>query len=573
MAAQPEGSRVVVSPNALGALLLSRGLITEEQLTAALREQHRSGARLGTILVELGFASPALIAQALATQHGATLKTEYGFATGFGSIVPPDSRIESPLLSPQPPPTMLGGIDPPPVSPAFDRSEPSVETDVASSSPPLFEANSPHQGERSELEPQLVEEAQHIAGLGLKLELAEVRAVSVGSDAATFETENVTPRESLSQRQAAYAERERDVEQVGAQLVPLQARLAAAEQERVQLVESAAVRRVELERELTQAAEQVALLRNEMAKRDTALAELNTSTAERDAKHDELVRSLAAEVDRGKLLSAKLVEAVEQLGSLRQELAERNIAPAEKRVAKPVSHRSRVPLERALTAEMDRTRSLKSELVATEQRRLHLAASLETNRAELKHQLAQVEALTLELSIQIVISERFIASGSANQEARQMLERRVCVARAQRRAAEESQETLRERLAQTSGMSDALDAVSAETDALRRSILASEQSALDLEQQLSAVIRVPEQRDAGGTAAHIGLEAEPWSGAHAHLIFFQSADGYQIVQREGSPPAKGSTVETPAGQRQIVVRITGSLYPGTTLPCAYLIPN
>jgi prefoldin subunit 5 len=71
----------------LGALLASRGHITEEQLELALTEQKATGRPLGEIIVARGFAPPPTVAQALATQHGGLLKTEYGFATGWGGGV------------------------------------------------------------------------------------------------------------------------------------------------------------------------------------------------------------------------------------------------------------------------------------------------------------------------------------------------------------------------------------------------------------------------------------------------------------------------------------------------------
>jgi hypothetical protein len=67
----------------LGELLLSRGLITAEQLEEALADQRDSGRPLGEIFVRLGFATGPMIGQALATQQGRMLKSEYGFATGF----------------------------------------------------------------------------------------------------------------------------------------------------------------------------------------------------------------------------------------------------------------------------------------------------------------------------------------------------------------------------------------------------------------------------------------------------------------------------------------------------------
>jgi type IV pilus assembly protein PilB len=54
----------------LGALLLERGLITPEQLDAALAEQRRTGERLGRILVERGYLSKQALGEALAAQKG-----------------------------------------------------------------------------------------------------------------------------------------------------------------------------------------------------------------------------------------------------------------------------------------------------------------------------------------------------------------------------------------------------------------------------------------------------------------------------------------------------------------------
>ena len=77
----------------LGEILIEHGLIDAEQLAIALADQQVSGDLLGAILIERGFAAPTTVAAALATQYGGLLKTEYGFATGFGPV--PD-RAEQP---------------------------------------------------------------------------------------------------------------------------------------------------------------------------------------------------------------------------------------------------------------------------------------------------------------------------------------------------------------------------------------------------------------------------------------------------------------------------------------------
>jgi hypothetical protein len=87
----------------LGRLLVARGLLTEEQLIEGLLEQDRTGDRLGKVLIRLGFVDAPSVAMALASQHGGPLKTEYGFATGFGSGAPTGPATEpSPSVNPDP---------------------------------------------------------------------------------------------------------------------------------------------------------------------------------------------------------------------------------------------------------------------------------------------------------------------------------------------------------------------------------------------------------------------------------------------------------------------------------------
>jgi uncharacterized small protein (DUF1192 family) len=166
----------------LGTLLVKRGLITDEQLVIALEDQRTSGEHLGTILLARGFATPASVAQALATQHGGLLKTEYGFATGFGTGI-----------------KQAGTVSEPPVS----IGKP--ETEVAAATPPA--------DLRAELERRLAQESQRV--IDLEQELAELRSepTAPGEDAAAWQAANIEAKQALAQWQAAYAE----VDQVLAQ--------------------------------------------------------------------------------------------------------------------------------------------------------------------------------------------------------------------------------------------------------------------------------------------------------------------------------------------------------------------
>ena len=57
-------------PPALGQILLERKLVTEEQLAQAMDRQQRTRRRLGRVLVEMGFATPEAVLEALSAQLG-----------------------------------------------------------------------------------------------------------------------------------------------------------------------------------------------------------------------------------------------------------------------------------------------------------------------------------------------------------------------------------------------------------------------------------------------------------------------------------------------------------------------
>ena len=76
-----EAARVPWRP--LGRLLVSKGLVSDDQLEAALLGQAESGRRLGEVLVELGFLSHRALWLALAEQNGIEPAAETGFGTGL----------------------------------------------------------------------------------------------------------------------------------------------------------------------------------------------------------------------------------------------------------------------------------------------------------------------------------------------------------------------------------------------------------------------------------------------------------------------------------------------------------
>ena len=59
---------------------------------------------------------------------------------------------------------------------------------------------------------------------------------------------------------------------------------------------------------------------------------------------------------------------------------------------------------------------------------------------------------------------------------------------------------------------------------------------------------------------------------NGHCLFVSKPTGYELVDREGEPPAVGSTVELDGEGRWIVNRVSQSPLPQDRRPCAYLLP-
>ncbi|MGH2933402.1 MAG: hypothetical protein ACRDL2_02665 [Gaiellaceae bacterium] len=102
----------------LGEVLTERRLLTEEQLEVGLAQHRWSGRPLSEVLIALGFVTETTIAQALATQHGGLIKTEYGFATGFSAQAAAEAEVEAP-----PPVSVAAQPEPEPVAVALPRLE------------------------------------------------------------------------------------------------------------------------------------------------------------------------------------------------------------------------------------------------------------------------------------------------------------------------------------------------------------------------------------------------------------------------------------------------------------------
>ncbi len=63
--------------------------------------------------------------------------------------------------------------------------------------------------------------------------------------------------------------------------------------------------------------------------------------------------------------------------------------------------------------------------------------------------------------------------------------------------------------------------------------------------------------------------ASAGAGESRHLLFVWKPTGYELVEREGEPPAPGTRIEDDRGAF-VVAKIAVSPLPGDDRPCAYL---
>ena len=311
-------------PAPLGELLRERGLLTEEQLHTGLAQHEWSGRPLGEVLIALGFVSESTIAQALATQHGGLLKTEYGFATGFEMSLATEPAAAPPISPPSaqvlPPVTSILTATPEP-EPATANVIPLYQTgdDVPLAANPALEAA---QAEVTAAHVRIVE-------LEVQFAAAQVRSAEEIARTAALETEVQCERERADAAEPRIAELEQAVakarderasaanaafEVAQAHVGAADARVAELEQELIAVRQSESALREDLER---QAAE-IDALRNELA---SATA---TEVGAADSRFAELDYELAIVRQGESALRAEYERQATELDATRNDLAARN---------------------------------------------------------------------------------------------------------------------------------------------------------------------------------------------------------------------------------------------------------
>jgi len=319
MAAAPDNGMLrPPGPPPLGAILVRRGLLTEEQLAAALAENKRTGEPTGEIIVRMGFASAATIAQALATQHGGPLKTEYGYAVGFGPTSAPAPAAGPPPVSPVPaqderpaaPAPASAVRAAPPVEPALAPAPPLPPAPEASAAPP-------------QPDPAVLQWQQYAQQLTAQRDAAVAKLEAAGEEAARLQTEKDDLERRLAGLQASAAADE--------------SHLAAATA-RVAELESVAARDAELEAELAKAQEEAARVQMEKV----ALEAAHESMASHTADLEQRVKELEAANARIAELEQQLGEATAQIEHLEAErndvLAVAKVLGEERRGRHPDEH-------------------------------------------------------------------------------------------------------------------------------------------------------------------------------------------------------------------------------------------
>jgi len=336
------------APQPLGVLLVGNGLLTQEQLTAALAEQQQTGRPLGEIVVARGWVSGPLVAQALATQRGGLTKTEYGYATGFPSgdetaapaapVAPPPVTIAAPtrpaLRLATPPPVSsdselraqatadepIAPLVPPPALQADPAPAPPVEPLLlAPASAP--EAETPQAAENPEVDAlrERIAELEKIAdAAATNTETARAQAASAQAELQAAQAETEAMRERLTALEQRSGTGEADT--LRARVAELDAAVGEAKASEAEAHEQLQAAQADAGalRERLAVVEAQAADGNEADALRAQVADLEATIAEAKGREAEAVEQLhAAAAERGELEAARV-----EADALRRKLAE-----------------------------------------------------------------------------------------------------------------------------------------------------------------------------------------------------------------------------------------------------------
>jgi len=548
MAAVPEDERLQsVSPPKLGAILVERGLLTEEQLAAALAESQMTGQPTGEVIVKMGYATPATIAQALATQHGAPLKTEYGYAVGFGGSSP-NTAVGPPPVSPVPAQDAPSAAAAP-VSAV--RAAPSVEAVQAPAPTPAAAEPGP---DYETLARRWHEHAQQVT--------AQRDAALRQVQALTAQLEGAAPG-AAAESEAVARERDEAI-----------ARTTQLERELEEL-KTATTRAAELEATAT-------VLEVERSRLEAAVAQSESVNSELQRKLDDLgveMSNRESELATALARVAELEATTLSGGHERDQLEAAKAHVAELEATATVAEVERSKLEHALVR-------AEAGHVDSQRRVAELTRELDARAGELDE--AQARITELEAAWSTDENERDSAFATARAEAAQIERARHELAsrnaELEQRIEEldSAQSTLREEAARIGTEKAALEgahkAMTARNADLEERVKELERRLDDASAQITHL--EAERHDVLEVARTLGeqrrsLPHDRHAEDSAHLLFVPGRKGYKLVEHDGPPPAPGSIVELSDDEgeavRLLVAKVAAAPFPGERVACAYLV--
>lgn len=597
MAAAPDNGMLrPPGPAPLGAILVQRGVLTEEQLAFALDEQKRTGEQIGEVIVRLGLALAPSVAQALATQHGSPLKTEYGYAVGFGGPTPA-APADPPPVSPAPalnspttaPATSAPRVAAPPdVAPTPTPVSATAATAAAVPTPPapdptLVQWQQYAQRLTAERDSAL-QQAQALAAereaAGTDLDAMRDRAAELEATTTRLTTELETlsrNRDTDTQRVAELEQRLEEAKTARAQAVELEAaqaehirardesaqRVADLEQQLDEL-QSAACRVVKLETTTTLAEVERARLtraRDDAARRSTELAQQNAELERQVAERQQAAASHDGELAVARSRVAELEALVILAGSENATLERVREAAAESNAQLEAASEEAVRFQRERTA-----------LVQAHEEAVSRNADLERQLTELRtaavsddEHLAAATARAAELEAAQAARESEL--GAALAGAREEAER----LKVEKAALEAMRESLAGRNADLEEQLKQLDVGDAAVTRLEQLAEQAAAQIARLEAARNDALAVAKALGEDRRGRHPGEHAEDLS----HVLFIPGADGYRLLEQEGPAPAPGSTLELAEDDgtrsRLLVAKVGAAPLPGVRLACAYLV--
>ena len=507
-----EAARIPWRP--LGRLLVEQGLLTADELEHALAEQERTGRRLGETLVDCGFVSGPELSEALAAQYGIELTAETGFGTGLRTVI--QQRHES---------------DRGRVVRALPSSDEPFEAPPEAASheePAELEATPP---EEQSLHAQLEEQ-------WAKLAAAEERLAESHRELTALAHE--------------YDERHGQATRLARRARQARAQLGSDHEQDERIAQ--------LEREVQARGAEIDRFRSECAGLRDELAGVEAATEERVVENHRELAALARQYDRRRGQASRLARrarlAREGLGSQRER--DEQIVRLEESV-------------RARDAEIDRLGDVLSGAeAATAERDEQIVRLEETVRARdaeidrLREALAGAEASSAERDRLLVASGEQLAGKLTTVEQRLAESRRELDSQRERRRSQlarfvgrvRERDAKIERLAaDVRGCDEEIQRLRGANDDLRR---AHERRRAQAARFLTR-LRVPVS------------ETPPAAPAPAdnHLLFVQLNGRYELVERDGPPPATNTLLELPelCEGALLVSGLRRSPLPGDVRPC------